>query len=102
MLEHGNHKSAEENNEIAKNLTQDNINKGFIIPLPCSIALLVKNREVYLVGLANNNTFDKNSISKIPYRLTHNLSFPIKKGIAINNWVEKGELSELRYGIAFL
>ena len=73
--------------------------KGFAITLPCMISPLIKNGEVYPVGLGNNQTFDENGVSKMGYRLTH--SFPIKKGIAINDRVEKDKILDCSTGVHF-
>ena len=89
MMSRGNHKSAESKIEIVRNLTQDDVTKGFALPLPRLVAPLIKNGEVYPVGLASNQTFNETGKEILRYRLTHDLSFPVKKGIAINDRVEK-------------
>ena len=80
-----------------QNLTQDDVTKGFALPLPRLVAPLIKNGEVYLVGLASNQTFDKTGKESLRYILTHDLSFPVKKGIAINDRVEQDKLLVLQY-----
>ena len=102
MMSRGNHKSAESKIEIVRNLTQDDVTKGFALPLPRLVAPLIKNGEVYPVGLASNQTFNETGKEILRYRLTHDLSFPVKKGIAINDRVEKDKLLVLQYGFAFL
>ena len=89
MMARGNHKSAEIKIVIVRNLTQDDVTKGFAFPLPRLVAPLIKNGEVYPVGLASNQTFNETGKEILRYRLTHDLSFPVKKGIAINDRVEK-------------
>ena len=49
-----------------------------------------------------NPTFDDKGMPIVCYHITDDLSFPIKKGIAINNRVNKEELPTLQYGLAFL
>ena len=102
MLQRGNHRSAEDNSDEVKRLTEDDVKKGFAIPLPREAASLIKHGEVYPVGLVSNHTFNDEGEPIVRYRLTHDLSFPIKKGVAINDRVDKDRLVALQYGFAFL
>ena len=102
MLERGNHKSTEDNIDVVQQLTEDNVAKGFAIPLLQEIASLIKNGEVYPVGLVSNHIFDDKGMPIVCYCITHNLSFPIKKGVAINDRVKKEGLLALQYRFTFL
>ena len=102
MLERGNHKSAKDKINVVQQLTKDDVAKGFSIPLPQEIAPMIKNGEVYPVGLVRNHTFDDKGMQIVHYFIAHDLSFPIKKVVAINNRVNKEELLALQHGFAFL
>ena len=99
MLERGNHKSSEDNIDVVQQLTEEDVAKGFAIPLMQEIAPLIKNGEVYPVGLVSNHTFDDKGMPIVRYCIAHDLSFPIKKGIAINDRVNKEELPALQYAL---
>ena len=54
------------------------------------------------MGLASNQTYNEEGKEILRYRITHDLSFPVKKGIAIDVRVEQDKLLVLQYGFSFL
>ena len=52
--------------------------------------------------MTSNKSYDDDGKPKIRHRLTHDLSFPLKTGVAINDRVRREDLINLQYGQAFL
>ena len=100
MMKRGNHNLAEAEIETVMNLTEDDVKKGFAISLPRATAYSLKKTEIYPLRLASNQTYDSNGELIERKRLTHDLFYPIKKGVAINDRVMKDKLLVPQYGYA--
>ena len=75
MLGRGNHKSAQDEPAIVKQLLYKDVVHGFSMVIPIGAVPLIPNAMVQPVGLAKQWTLDEEGNRKIKYRITQDLSY---------------------------
>jgi hypothetical protein len=90
--ERGNHKSAEKNNSVLSKLIQDDITRGFALPLPIEILKLIPNASLAPLGCQEQETINELG-ERIPkFRMTHDQTFPGPSLLSVNLRVIQDDL----------
>ena len=75
MLSRDNHKLAQDEPAIAKQLLSKDVVHGFSIVIPIGAVPLIPHAMVQPVGLAKQRTLNEEGNRKIKYRITQDLSY---------------------------
>ncbi len=96
-LNRGNHKSAINNQHTLDKLIEEDITRGFALPLPIQLYKLLPNASIAPLGCQEQETINKHG-EKIPkFRMTHNQSFLGPSGLSVNLRVDKTQLPPCMY-----
>ncbi len=99
-LERGNHKSAHNFQDALRTIIDDDISRGFALPLPKDILFQIQNASLAPLGcVAQDSINDKGErLQKI--RMTHDQSFLGPSGHSVNERVVKEDLPNCMYSFA--
>ena len=75
MLGRGNHKLAQDQPAIVKQLLSKDVVNGFSMVIPIGAVSLIPNAMVQPVGLAKQWTLDEEGDRKVKYRITQDLTY---------------------------
>ncbi len=96
-LNRGNHKSALDNKHILDKLIEEDITRGFALPLPIQLYKLLPNASIAPLGCQEQETINENG-EKIPkFRMTHDQSFPGPSSLSVSLRVDKSLLPPCMY-----
>ena len=101
MLARGNHKSAQQEQEIVGKLLAKDVLHGFTIPLPAEFVSRIPGAMVQPLGLVQQWTVDSEGKRQIKYRLTQDLSFSLDHRAeprSVNSRVDMSAYAEMVYG----
>jgi len=96
-LERGNHKSLEKYAEFIDPMISEDVNRGFILPLPPEILPKLPGASIAPLGCHKQTTIDEEGNIIPKYRLTHDQSFPGPSGLSVNLRVKKDLLPPIMY-----
>ena len=83
-LQRGNHQSASRHDDVLEQLINDDIIRGFALPLPISILPFIPNASLAPLGCHEQETINEFG-ERIPkYRMTHDQSFKGPSGLSVN------------------
>jgi hypothetical protein len=97
-IAYGNHKSAKSNGEIALATLQDEVTRGWQLPLPVPSLDSIPGVVVSPVGMTDQRTIDENGRIVQKWRLTHDQSFSFDSGFSVNARVIEEKLDPCLYG----
>ena len=103
MLGRGNHKSAQDEPDIVKQLLSKDVVHGFSMVIPIGAVPLIPNAMVQPVGLAKQWTLDEAGNRKVKYRITQDLSYSEtnkETPLSINSRIDMDQYPEMVYGWA--
>ena len=93
----GNHQSAIKNKQVLDKLINDDIVKGYALPLPLQLYKYIPNASIAPLGCQEQETINEQGIHIPKFRLTHDQSFPGPSGLSVNLRVEKEKLPPCMY-----
>jgi len=96
-LERGNHKSLEKYAEFIDPMISEDVNRGFILPLPPEILPKLPGASIAPLGCHKQTTIDEEGNIIPKYCLTHDQSFPGPSGLSVNLRVKKDLLPPILY-----
>ena len=83
-------------------LMEKDVELGYGIPLMLECIFKLKDAEVYPVGIQNQDTINKKGDIFPNKKVTHDLSFNIKKGKSVNQRVREDEVPKVIFGRSIL
>jgi hypothetical protein len=90
--ERGNHKSAEANNDALASIIENDIAKGYALPLPTEILLKIPNASLAPLGCICQDSINKQGLKTSKFRMTHGQTFTGPSNLSVNLKVRKEEL----------
>jgi hypothetical protein len=100
IMDYGNHKSAQKGAAIVLDKLEDEIKKGWQIPITTDSLHEIPDAAVGPVGLADQLTIDEKGNVIPTKRLTHDQSYDVNKKSSVNHRVDFDKLPKIRYGHA--
>ncbi len=102
-LTRSNHKLAQGHEARLIDMLQEEVERGWQLPLPRSAALMIKGCEVARLGMVVQMTIDEEGNAKSKFRLTHNQSFNPSRTEkrSVNDRVDASQLTVARFGRTF-
>jgi hypothetical protein len=97
-----NHKSAIKNQEALTKIIEDDIIKGYALPLPLDIIKDIPNASLAPLGCIEQDTINERGEHTQKYRITHDQSFPGPSSQSVNGRVIKESLPNCMYSFALL
>jgi len=98
----GNHKSAKVHNEELKNLINEDVERGFTLPLPVSVLYNLPKASLAPLGCVQQSSIDASGKRIVKYRMTHDQSFPGLSNQSVNKRVKFSELPPIMYSFVLL
>jgi hypothetical protein len=98
----GNHKSAIENQVALAQIIEDDIMKGYALPLPLDIIKQIPNASLAPLGCIDQDTINDRGEHVQNFRMTHDQSFPGPSSHSVNIRVIKESLPHCTYSFALL
>jgi hypothetical protein len=99
FIKRGNHKSALKYNVVYHEIIQQEIQRGWMVPLPLTYINTLKSGELAPVGIDDSQWSRlPDGSKKIKHRLTHDQSFEASVGRSVNKRVISTDLLPLYYG----
>jgi hypothetical protein len=96
-FQRGNHKSAIDHKTILDKLIDEDITRGFALPLPIQLYKLLPLASIAPLGCQEQETINERG-EKIPkHCMTHDQSFPGPSGLSVNLRVDKQSLPPCMY-----
>ena len=99
LIDYGNHKSANDNDDVICKSLKNEVNYGFALVLPVETINMIPHSMVVPLGIADQFTIDTNG-NRIPKRrLTHDQTYHhLENGKSSNDLTDKDKLPPLIYG----
>ena len=94
----GNHKGANNNQELLQKLVEKDIVHGYGLVLPLDRLEEIPGVLVAPMNIMNQNTIDEHGKIMGKDRLTHNQSYEWGSGTSVNNRVQKEKLLPCKFG----
>jgi hypothetical protein len=101
-LSRANHKSAIKNQEALAKIIENDIIKGYALPLPLDIIKDIPNASLAPLGCIEQDTINERGERTQKYRMTHDQSFPGPSSQSVNGRVIKESLPNCMYSFALL
>lgn len=79
-------------------IIQDDVEKGFALPLPLEILPFIPNASIAPLGCHEQTTLNSLGERVPKFRLTHDQSFPGPSGTSVNLRVDHSKLPPIMYG----
>jgi hypothetical protein len=99
FISRGNHKSAEKYEKEFLRIIENEINQGWMIPLPIHYINKLMHGELAPIGIDDKVSVTlPNGSKKIKFRLTHDQSFEATIGASVNKRTDRQQLNPLFYG----
>lgn len=95
--ERGNHKSAEMHNDALASIIENDIVKGYALPLPPEILLKIPNASLAPLGCICQDSINEQGLKTSKFRMTHDQTFPGPSKLSVNLRVKKEELPPCMY-----
>jgi hypothetical protein len=95
--DHGNHKSASKFHEEITAIIQDDVEKGFALPLPIEKLPFIPNASVAPIGCHRQTTLNMLGEQVPKFRLTHDQFFPGPSGSSVNIRTDHSKLPPVMY-----
>ena len=104
MLSRGNHKSARMHEAKLLPMLQDEVTRGWQLPLPLATAILIPGAVIGPSGMVHQTSIDEHTNPVKKFRLTHNQSFNVVRGsrTSVNDRLDASQLTSCHYGHALL
>jgi hypothetical protein len=96
--ERGNHKSALKISEKISTMIQEDVDRGFTLPLPIEILPYLPNASLAPLGCQEQSTINALGERVKKFRLTHDQSFPGPSGSSVNLRIDHSKLPPIMYG----
>ena len=97
-ISRGNHKSAQDREDLLNSLVHDDIVAGFQLPIPIDSTKLIVNGMLAPCGIVDQFSINELGERIEKNRLTHDQSFDFSEGNSPNSRLIRDDLPELRYG----
>jgi hypothetical protein len=98
FIQRGNHKSAVKYSEVCHATILQEVQRGWMVPLPLTYINKLQHGELAPVGIDDTQwTTLPNGSKKIKHRLTHDQSFEASVGMSVNKRVINTDLLPLYY-----
>jgi hypothetical protein len=99
-LAFGNHKGAETNYTLLRELITDDVIHGYSLPLPLDKIHLLPNILIAPMNIVEQDTIDEQGATIPKFRLTHDQSFKFENGsnTSLNSRLDKGKLHPCYFG----
>ena len=101
-LSRGNHKSAIKNDEALSKIIDNDISKGYALPLPLDIIKSIPNSSLAPLGCIDQDTINERGECTQKFRMTHDQSFAGPSSHSVNGRVIKELLPNCMYSFALL
>lgn len=101
MLQLGNHKSAEIHASVLNSAIAEEVSRGWMLPLPSSIASELPHAIIAPMGVAVRQVIDEEKGQLVgTFRITHDQSFNAVKGTSrsVNDRILQGLLTPCKFG----
>jgi hypothetical protein len=97
-LEFGNHKGADKNEELFKEMMQSDVDHGYSLVTRRSKVTELKDAVISPMNIADQSGINKKGEIILKKQLTHNQSMTYLSGTSVNNRTQKDELQDVMYG----
>jgi len=98
----GNHNSALKNKDILNKIIQEDVERGFTLPLPVELLKLIPDASLASLGCQEEKTINERG-ERIPkFRMTHDQTFPSLSQLSVNLRVIQDELPQCMYSHVLL
>ena len=97
-INRGNHKSASDHPEVLQRLVQDDVSRGFILPISVQCLCKLNNAEISPLGVVKQSTINETGSIIPKFRGTHDQSFPPAEGLSMNDRIDTAKLLHCNYG----
>jgi hypothetical protein len=98
----GNHQSAVKNAAILKSIIQEDVQRGFALPLPITALHFIPNAYLAPLGCVKQSSVDMLGNRVVKYRMTHNQTFPGPSELSVNLRVQHDKLPPIRYSYVLM
>jgi hypothetical protein len=98
----GNHKSASENHQVLLDITKEDDERGFALPLPVDTLKFIPNASLAPLGCVKQSSLDASGNCTTKYRMTHDQSFPGPSSLSVNLRVQQQKLPPIVYSFVLL
>jgi hypothetical protein len=99
FIQRGNHNSAIKYNEVYHSTILQEVQRGWMVPIPLSYINTLQHGELAPVGIDDSQgSILPDGSKKIKHRLTHDRSFEASVGMSVNKRVISSDLLPLYYG----
>jgi hypothetical protein len=97
-ISYGNHKSARDNGKIALATLEDEVIRGWQLPIPIHSLTDIPDVVVSPVGMTDQRTINEHGEIVPKWRLTHDQSFRFDSGHSVNSRIIDDRLAPCLYG----
>lgn len=98
----GNHQSAVKNAAILKSIIQEDVQRGFALPLPITALHFIPNASLAPLGCVKQSSVDMLGNRVVKYRMTHDQTFPGPSELSVNLRVQHDKLPPIRYSYVLM
>jgi hypothetical protein len=98
----GNHQSAVKNAAILKSIIQEDVQRGFALPLPITALHFIPNASLAPLGCVKQSSVDMLGNRVVKYRMTHDQTFPGPSELSVNLQVQHDKLPPIRYSYVLM
>jgi hypothetical protein len=100
--ERGIHKSVETSSDAVAPIIENDIIKGYALPLPTEILFKVLNASLAPLGCICQDSINRQGLNISNFRMTHDHTFPRPSNLSMNLRVQKDALPPCMYSFFFM
>lgn len=98
----GNHKGADDNEELFHEMMLDDVTLGYSIPIPRDKVCMLPEAVISPMNIQDQHGINEKGEIIAKKRLTHNQSMKYKSGTSVNSRTQKDKLQDVMYGSCLL